>query len=151
MRPKGELVVMAAVVGLGLGLVMGGGFLPNSVASAESGTLSVEATKHMVKECRQQHENVANTVDELLVELETAQRSHDAARTRAVLELTQMRLAGLKQDMALCTNLMNMIDRRTSEHQTSQREHETTRRDQEMKQPDQETKQDDPGKGDVAQ
>jgi hypothetical protein len=121
----------------------GGGFLQNSVASAEPGSLSIAATKHMVKECRQQHENVANTVDELLVELETAQRSHDAARTRAVLELAQMRLADLKQDMALCTNLINMIDRRTSEHETTQREHETGRRDQE-------TNQDDPTTGNVA-
>lgn len=87
---------------------------------AQSGTLSVEATKHMVKECRQQHENVADTIDELLAEMETAQRSHDTARMRAVLELSQMKLADLKQEMALCTNLMNMIDRRTTEHETSQ-------------------------------
>jgi hypothetical protein len=93
-------------------------------AIADPGALSIEATKHMVKECRQQHENVANTVDELLVEMETAQRSLDAARTRAALELTQMRLADLKQEMALCANLMNMIDRRTSEHEASQRDPE---------------------------
>ena len=91
-------------------------------AFAESGILSVEATRHMVKECRQQHENVANMIDELLVEMETAQRSLDAARTRAVLELSQMRLADLKQDMALCANLMNMIDRRATEHEASQRD-----------------------------
>jgi hypothetical protein len=89
-------------------------------AWAQLGTLSIEATKHMVKECRQQHENVADTIDELLAEMETAQRSHDIARMRAVLELSQMKLADLKQEMALCTNLMNMIDRRTTEHETSQ-------------------------------
>ena len=88
----------------------------------DAGTLSVEATKHMVKECRQQHENVANMIDELLVEMEMAQRSLDTARTRAVLELSQMRLADLKQDMALCADLMNMIDRRVTEHETGQRE-----------------------------
>jgi paraquat-inducible protein B len=96
-------------------------------AVADPGALSIEATKHMVKECRQQHENVANTVDELLVEMETAQRSLDAARTRAALELSQMRLADLKQEMALCANLMNMIDRRTSEHEASQRDPEASR------------------------
>ncbi len=58
--------------------------------------------------------------------METAQRSLDAARTRAALELTQMRLADLKQEMALCANLMNMIDRRTSEHEASQRDPETS-------------------------
>ena len=91
-------------------------------SEAEPGALSVEATKHMVSECRQQHENVSRTVDELLMELETAQRSHDAARTRAALELSQLKLADLKQEMALCVNLMNMIDRRTSDHETSERE-----------------------------
>jgi hypothetical protein len=45
--------------------------------------------------------------------------------------------------MALCTNLMNMIDRRTSEHETTQREHEASRRDHV-------TNQDEPSKSDVA-
>jgi hypothetical protein len=31
-------------------------------------------------------------------------------------------LADLKQDMALCANLMNMIDRRATEHEASQRD-----------------------------
>jgi hypothetical protein len=96
-------------------------------AFADAGTLSVEATKHMVKECRQQHENVANIIDELLVEMEMAQRSLDTARTRAVLELSQMRLADLKQDMALCADLMNMIDRRVMEHEAGQREEGSSR------------------------
>jgi hypothetical protein len=78
----------------------------------------------MVKECRQQHEHLDSTVDELLIEMELAQRSLDAARTRAALELSQMKLAALKQDMALCTNLMNMIERRATEHQPGQREQE---------------------------
>ena len=116
MRWNRWLPVLLAASGMGFGL------LPEGQASAEPGTLSIEATKHMVKECRQQHENVANPIDELLVEMESAQRSLDAARTRAVLELSQMKLADLKQDMALCTNLMNMIDRRTAEHETSQRD-----------------------------
>jgi hypothetical protein len=110
-------------------------------AFAESGILSVEATRHMVKECRQQHENVANMIDELLVEMETAQRSLDAARTRAVLELSQMRLADLKQDMALCANLMDMIDRRATEHEASHREgmvrHGAGERGEEESRPDQ--------------
>jgi hypothetical protein len=108
--------VVAVTTAIALGLWSKGS------AVADPGALSIEATKHMVKECRQQHENVANTVDELLIEMETAQRSLDAARTRAVLELSQMRLADLKQDIALCANLMNMIDRRTSEHESSQRD-----------------------------
>ena len=158
MKQKGLLIVASAAATMGMGSGLEGGLRLVSLAAAEPGTLSVEATKHMVKECRQQHENVANTVDEVLVELDAAQRSHDAARTRAVLELAQMRLADLKQDMALCTNLMNMIDRRTSEHETTQREHEMTGRDQETKPRDQETNQSDqetnrvdPSKGEVAQ
>lgn len=133
-QDRAVIIAITAVIGLGQ--------LPQGPASAEPGALSIEATKHMVKECRQQHENVANTVDELLVELENAQRSLDAARTRAVLELSQMRLADLKQDIALCANLMNMIDRRTSEHETSQRDqpsrrHESGELDQETNRLDQ--------------
>jgi hypothetical protein len=109
--------------------ILGFGLSTSASALADAGVLSVEATKHMVKECRQQHENVANMIDELLVEMEMAQRSLDAARTRAVLELSQMRLADLKQDMALCANLMNMIDRRASEHEASQRDQGTGRHD----------------------
>ena len=116
-RYRTLVVAVTAVIGFGLG--------SRESAFAEPGTLSVEATKHMVKECRQQHENVANTVDELLVEMEMAQRSLDAARTRAALELSQMRLAALKEDLALCANLMNMIDRRASEHEASPRDQET--------------------------
>ncbi|HEX2055755.1 MAG TPA: hypothetical protein VHF07_04635 [Nitrospiraceae bacterium] len=118
-------------------VVVAFGLSPSGSAVADPGVLSVEATKHMVKECRQQHENLASTIDEILVEMETAQRSLDAARTRAVLELSQMRLADLKQDMALCANLLNMIDRRTSEHQTSQREQETGTPQQETSQTEQ--------------
>ena len=114
-------VALTAAIGLGLST--------SASALADAGVLSVEATKHMVKECRQQHENVANMIDELLVEMEMAQRSLDAARTRAVLELSQMRLADLKQDMALCADLMNMIDRRASEHEASQRDQGTGRND----------------------
>jgi hypothetical protein len=139
MRRKGECIAAVAAIVMELG--MGGTFLPNSAASAEPVALSVEATKHMVKECRQQHENVANMIDELLVEMEMAQRSLDAARTRAVLELSQMRLADLKQDMALCADLMNMIDRRVTEHESSQREqatgrHGTSERAHETSRPD---------------
>ena len=105
------------------------GLSTSASALTDAGALSVEATKHMVKECRQKHENVANMIDELLVEMEMAQRSLDAARTRAVLELSQMRLADLKQDMALCANLMNMIDRRATEHEASQRDQGTDRPD----------------------
>lgn len=110
----GLMLMLAAGVGMGLPY--------ESRAVAEPGNLSVEATKHMVTECRQQHENMSRTVDELLMELETAQRSHDAAQTRAALELSQLKLADLKQEMALCVNLMNMIDRRTSDHEASERE-----------------------------
>lgn len=151
MSRKGKLIVAAAAAIMWMSSGIDGGLPLVSVVSAEPGALSVEATKHMVKECRQQHANVANTVDELLVELEMAQRSHDAARTRAVLELTQMRLADLKQDMALCANLMNMIDRRTSEHETTSHDQEFNRQDQETTQRDQETNQVDPSKGEIAQ
>ena len=116
-------VIVAAAATIGVGLST------SASALADAGVLSVEATKHMVKECRQQHENVATMIDELLVEMEMAQRSLDAARTRAVLELSQMRLADLKQDMALCADLMNMIDRRASEHEASQRDQGTGRND----------------------
>ena len=108
------LAAGAIAAAIGLSFCWRGG------VSAQSGALSVEATKLMVKECREQHENVADTIDEVLVEMEYAQRSHDAARMRAVLELSRMKLAELKEEMALCTNLMNMIDRRTTEHETSQ-------------------------------
>lgn len=139
MRRKGEGIVAVTAIVMELG--MGGTCLPNSAASAEPVALSVEATKHMVKECRQQHENVANMIDELLAEMEMAQRSLDAARTRAVLELSQMRLADLKQDMALCADLMNMIDRRVTEHESGQRDqgtgrHATSERTQETSGPD---------------
>jgi hypothetical protein len=101
--------------------------LATSAIHAEQSIFSVEATKHMVKECRQQHDNMARTIDELLVEMEQAQRSHDSAKTRAALELIQLRLANLKQEMALCSNLLNMIDRRSEPHGA---EHETTQREE---------------------
>jgi hypothetical protein len=109
---------------LGIAAAVGLSFYWQEGASGQSGTLSIEATKLMVKECREQHENVADTIEEVLVEMEHAQRSHDAARMRAVLELSRMKLEELKQEMALCTNLMNMIERRTTEHETTQHEKE---------------------------
>jgi hypothetical protein len=114
---------------LTIAVLMTIGLRTDASALGDAGVLSVEATKHMVKECRQQHENVATMIDELLVEMEMAQRSLDAARTRAVLELSQMRLADLKQDMALCADLMNMIDRRASEHEASRHDQGTGRHD----------------------
>ncbi len=105
---------------LGIAAAIGLLFCWQEGVLAQSGTLSIEATKLMVKECREQHENVADTIEEVLVEMEHAQRSHDAALMRAVFELSRMKLAELKQEMVLCTDLMNMIERRTTEHETTQ-------------------------------
>jgi hypothetical protein len=114
MRRDRWLIIWGIAAGIGVSAWWNGWVM------AQSGALSIEATKLMVKECREQHENVADTIDEVLVEMEYAQRSHDVARMRAVLELSRMKLTELKEEMSLCTNLMNMIDRRTTEHETSQ-------------------------------
>lgn len=77
---------------------------------AEKNSSDMPSMKQMMGECRQHHDTAYHTIDQMLLKMEEAQRSNEAAKMRTALEESQTNLASLKQDMATCMNTMSMME-----------------------------------------
>ena len=72
------------------------------------GNMSMEG---MMKECSEHHQAVTKSLDQTSKTLEGAKQSNDPDKMRAAIDQAQKQLADMKDHMAMCGNMMNMMQK----------------------------------------
>ncbi len=65
----------------------------------------------MMKECSEHHQAVTKSLDQTSKTLEGAKQSNDPNKMRAAIDEAQKQLADMKDHMAVCGNMMNMMQK----------------------------------------
>lgn len=106
---------------VGLGFLFSAFFMPSPTPAemktqeSQQGTGDMKSMKKMMMgQCREHHDKASKVIDQMMMKMEEGQRSDDATTMRATLEASQNGLADLKQDMATCMNMMNMMEKMES-------------------------------------
>ena len=72
------------------------------------GNMSMEG---MMKECSEHHQAVTKSLDQTSKTLEGAKQSNDPAKMRAAIDEAQKQLVKMKDHMAMCGDMMNMMQK----------------------------------------
>jgi hypothetical protein len=59
----------------------------------------------------QHHQSVTKSIDETSKTIEGAKQSNDPAKMRAALDQAQKQLTEMKEHMAMCSNMMGMMEK----------------------------------------
>ena len=65
----------------------------------------------MMKDCSEHHQAVTKSLDQTSKTLEGAKQSNDPDKMRAVIDQAQKQLADMKDHMAMCGDMMNMMQK----------------------------------------
>jgi len=77
-------------------------------AMKSMGSMSMDG---MIKECNEHHQAMTKSVDGMSKTLEGAKQSNDPAKMRAAIDHAQKQLREMKEHMAMCGNMMNMMQK----------------------------------------
>jgi len=65
----------------------------------------------MMKECNEHHQAMTKSIDQMSKTLEGAKQLNDPAKMRAAIDQAQKQLGEMKEHMAMCGNMMNMMQK----------------------------------------
>ena len=65
----------------------------------------------MMQDCKEHHQSAMKSMDEMSKVMEDAKRSNDPAKMRNALDEGQKQLSQMKEHMAMCGNMMNMMEK----------------------------------------
>ena len=65
----------------------------------------------MMKECREHHESMTKSIDQMTKMMEAAKQSNDPVKMRAALDQGQKQLSEMKEHMTMCGNMMSMMEK----------------------------------------
>jgi hypothetical protein len=65
----------------------------------------------MMKECNEHHQAMTKSIDQMSKTLEGAKQSNDPSKMGAAIDQAQKQLADMKDHMAMCGNMMNMMQK----------------------------------------
>ena len=65
----------------------------------------------MMKECREHHQSVTKSIDQMTKMMEGAKQSNDPVKMRAALDQSQKQLSEMKEHMTKCGNMMSMMEK----------------------------------------
>jgi Ferritin-like domain len=65
----------------------------------------------MMKECREHHQAMTKSIDQMSKTLEGTKQSNDPAKMRAAIDQAQKHLAEMKEHMAMCSKMMGMMEK----------------------------------------
>jgi hypothetical protein len=63
----------------------------------------------MMKECKEHHQAMTKSMDEMSKTLEGAKQSNDPGKVRTAIDQAQKQLADMKEHMSRCGNMINMM------------------------------------------
>jgi uncharacterized protein YPO0396 len=69
------------------------------------------STDGMMKECNEHHQAMTKSIDQMSKTLEGAKQSNDPGKMRAAIDQAQKQLGEMKEHMAMCGNMMNMMQK----------------------------------------
>lgn len=107
-------IVSAVVMFLALGFVAaqqpsGQEKQPSQKGEMKSmGSMSMDG---MMKECSEHHQAMAKSLDQASKTLEGVKQSNDLAKMRTAIDQAQKQLADMKEQMSMCGNMMNMMQK----------------------------------------
>ena len=109
-----RLVILSTVM---IALSFGGIAVQQSSAqqkAAQQGEMKSMGDKSMggmMKQCREHHDAMTKNIDEASKALEGGKQATDPAKMRTAMDQAQKQLADMKEHMAMCGNMMNMMEK----------------------------------------
>jgi hypothetical protein len=105
--------VVPSVTGIFLTLILAGyqagGQEPSHKSEMKSmGDMSMD---EMMKQCKEHHQSTMKSIDQMTKMMDGARQSNDPEKMRAALDQSQRQLAKMKEHMAMCENMMNMMEK----------------------------------------
>ena len=79
-----------------------------SEMKANTGKMSMD---EMMKECREHHQSMMKSIDQMTKMMEAAKQSNDPVKMRAALDQSQKHLGEMKEHMTKCGNMMSMMEK----------------------------------------
>ena len=65
----------------------------------------------MMKKCSDHHQAMRKSMDQMGKTMESAKQSNDSSKLRAAIDETQKQLTEMKEHMAMCGNMMSMMQK----------------------------------------
>jgi uncharacterized protein (UPF0147 family) len=65
----------------------------------------------MMKECREHHQSMTKSIDQMTKMMEAAKQSKEPGNLRAAIEQTQKHLSEMTEHMTMCGNMMSMMEK----------------------------------------
>jgi hypothetical protein len=103
------LILAGAIFGLSFAVVA----IEQSSAQQKSETKSMGEMSMggMMKQCHEQHEAMAKNLDDATKALDGVKQSNDPAEMRTAISRAQKDLTVMREQMAKCGNMMNMMEK----------------------------------------
>lgn len=106
-----RLLLSAAIVVLWSAVLAAQQQPPQKGEMKSMGNMSMDS---MMKECSEHHQAMTKSVDGMSKTLETGKQSNDPAKMRAAIDQAQKQLGEMKDHMAKCGNMMDMMQKMQS-------------------------------------
>jgi reverse gyrase len=78
---------------------------------SEMKTMGKMSMDEMMKECREHHQSMMKSIDQMTKMMEAAKQSNDPVKMRAALDQGQKQLSEMKEHMTMCGNMMSMMEK----------------------------------------
>jgi hypothetical protein len=78
---------------------------------SEMKTTGKMSMDEMMKECREHHQSMMKSIDQMTKMMEAAKQSNDPVKMRAALDQGQKQLSEMKEHMTMCGNMMSMMEK----------------------------------------
>jgi hypothetical protein len=65
----------------------------------------------MMQDCQEHHKSAMKSIDQMTKMLDDAKQSNDPAKMRSVIDRSQKQLGEMKEHMAMCGNMMSMMEK----------------------------------------
>ena len=89
-----------------------GGMMQHMMNQSQAGEGSVQKPMgEMMQDCKEHHQSTMKSIDQMTKMIDGARQSNDSEKMRAALDQSQRQLAKMKEHMAMCENMMNMMEK----------------------------------------
>jgi hypothetical protein len=78
---------------------------------SEMKTTGKMSMDEMMKECKEHHQSMMKSIDQMTKMMEAAKQSNDPVKMRAALDQGQKQLSEMKEHMTMCSNMMSMMEK----------------------------------------
>ena len=111
-----KYLIVASVTVIFLTLVLAGHQAPGQEKQQPSPKSEIKSMgkmsmDEMMKECREHHQSMTKSIDQMTKMMEAAKQSNDPVKMRAALDQSQKQLSEMKEHMTKCGNMMSMMEK----------------------------------------